>query len=63
MKDRSSAPALEPARFDTNCRGCGRPIGAGEPTLRHPRTGALACLTCARAERRPRAGDERPEAA
>ena len=53
------APRLEPARFATNCRGCAAPIRAGDPAVRSPRTGALRCATCAQAERRPAASDER----
>jgi hypothetical protein len=64
MSKRSGAPGLEPARFPTNCRGCGAPIAPGEPALRRPRTGALTCATCAQAELRPAPdGRERPEAA
>ena len=64
MDDRTRAPALEPARFTTNCRGCGTPIRSGEPALPRPRSGALTCATCASAEPRPQARpDGRPEAA
>lgn len=64
MTDSDRAPRLEPALFTTNCRGCAGPIRTGEPALRRPRTGALTCATCARAELRPPPDrDERPEAA
>lgn len=59
MTDEDRAPRLCPARFTTNCRSCAAPIRAGEPALCRPRTGALTCATCARAELRPEAGEQR----
>jgi hypothetical protein len=64
MSKRSGAPGLEPARFPTNCRGCGTPMAPRKPALRRPRTGALTCATCTQAELRPLTdGREPPQAA
>ena len=64
MTDETRAPRLERARFTTYCRGRAEPIRAGEPALRRPRTGALTCAACARAEVDPQAdARERPKAA
>jgi len=59
MTDATRAPRLEPARFNTNCRGCAAPIRAGDPALPRPRTGALACAVCAPRRATPARGAPR----
>jgi hypothetical protein len=56
MSEKRPAAELEPARSANNRSGSGAPIARGELGLRRPGTGALACASCARAERRPAPG-------